>query len=118
MVKLTGTIAGIAADLSRSEPIDASIADAQASGATLAYTFTGFSNDGNVPQTLTVSGVSGAVNCTIGDVFIVRGADEIVGPLELQPGQTCGVKVNFTVAETAIGDSDLPFEFTLDYSWS
>lgn len=76
------------------------------------------SNTGNVPQTLTV--VFTPSNCTVGNPKFRNSASQVTSgnTVTIAPGDNVNLFVDVTTAPGAIGDPDVPANFTIEETWA
>ncbi len=118
---IKGKIKSIAANLSHTEPV-AELNIGEANQGTLQNINLGFSNTGNVSQTVTINSIDGFVNCQqegTGKFLMAGGIPTPVANVAvLAPGAICDYFVDIRLANTPNGSPLTDYSFNADWTWS
>jgi hypothetical protein len=106
-----GVLKSPAINLSKQEPDNPTTLEVVQGSVLTSKTFT-FGNQGNVPQTLTVDGISDLVNCTLDRI------DTQPSALVLQPGQQTTCKVFVRTTALTPGAPDASYSYKLNWTWA
>lgn len=117
-IHVSGAIHAAQADRSHSEPQPLTGLQAKA-GEEAEYSFAGFSNNGNIDQTVRVDSISDAVGCSFVSADFVDETDARVGDtITLAPGKSARVLVKVKFEDLAFGADDADFSFNIAPVWS
>lgn len=114
----SGTAQSPAPILTRVEPSGSVSLGVANSGSQNEHTFI-FQNTGNVPQTLTMGEITNISNCSIYNIFFMRGSTPIQGDsVIVEPGEIIKYKVVVTVSNMSPGSPDQPFSYEVNWYWN